>query len=188
MADQAIYPYLMLVSAAFPVATFLVYASVRQLHNLHGVIVMCYSISLAVLFIGLAIIKLATHSLSNFSCILLGNFCTLLWFEVLWFDFQNNSTAVISHYTFISTFAWLNVLSFNTWRSFRYLFIRRNQVGDVEKIPRAVIIRINLLQPNGAVTEALINATYSDVFNVRMGPAAVLRRVGKDHGFAGNGN
>ena len=70
--DVAVYPYLMSVSAGFLLVTFVVYASISQLRNLFGVIVMSYSISLAVMFICLATIKLATQSVSDSTCIVLG--------------------------------------------------------------------------------------------------------------------
>jgi len=93
-----IYPYLMFISAVFLIVTFVVYATIAELRNVTGVIIMCYSITLAVMFISLGTIQLATKSINPSFCICL---------------------AVIAHYSFLSTFTWLNVMSIATWWDFR---------------------------------------------------------------------
>jgi len=93
-----IYPYLMFISAVFLIVTFIVYGSIAELRNLTGIIIMCYSITLAVMFISLGTIQLATTSISLQFCICL---------------------AVIAHFSFLSTFTWLNVMSIATWLDFR---------------------------------------------------------------------
>ena len=67
-----IYPYLMFISAVFLIVTFIVYGSIAELRNLTGIIIMCYSITLAVMFISLGTIQLATTSISLQFCICLG--------------------------------------------------------------------------------------------------------------------
>ena len=68
-----IYPYLMFISAVFLIVTFVVYATIAELRNVTGVIIMCYSITLAVMFISLGTIQLATKSINPSFCICLGN-------------------------------------------------------------------------------------------------------------------
>jgi len=93
------YPYFMFVSAGCLILTFVIYAVIPELRNVHAVTVMCYVISLAVMFISLGTIQLATRSINDLLCI---------------------SLAQIAHFSFLSTFTWLNVTSFDTWWSFRH--------------------------------------------------------------------
>ena len=56
--SHRVYPYLMLVSALFLIATLFVYIIQPEIRNNHNLSIMCYVASLAVTYIGLGIIKL----------------------------------------------------------------------------------------------------------------------------------
>ena len=73
-----IYPYLMFISAAFLIFTFLVYAAIAELRNVTGFIIMCYSITLAAMFLSLGTIQLATSSINQRFCTYLGKHLLLL--------------------------------------------------------------------------------------------------------------
>lgn len=57
----AIFPYFLLISSIFLIATFIVYAVIPEIRNIHGVSIMCHVASLAVMYIGLAIIQLTSY-------------------------------------------------------------------------------------------------------------------------------
>lgn len=90
----------MLLSVPFLVATFLVYAILPELRNVHGKSLMCY---LAGLFVGypvLAYIQLYGNDyMEPKICISLG---------------------LIVYFSFMSAFFWLSVISFDLWWNFRY--------------------------------------------------------------------
>ncbi len=67
-----VYPAFMLISALFLIATFVVYAIIPELRNIHGATIMCHSISLATTYICLGIIQLFSGDLPIGSCIFIG--------------------------------------------------------------------------------------------------------------------
>jgi G protein-coupled receptor Mth (Methuselah protein) len=68
----AIYPYVMITSSIFLIATFVVYAIIPEFQNTFGVSVMCHVASLATTYIFLAVIQL-DPMLPKPACIALGN-------------------------------------------------------------------------------------------------------------------
>ncbi|XP_057366331.1 LOW QUALITY PROTEIN: G-protein coupled receptor Mth2-like [Daphnia carinata] len=91
-----VFPYLLLVSSLFLVATFVVYAIIPEIRNIHGVTIMCHVASLAVMYIGLCVIQLGSE-MPDGACV---------------------GLAVVVHFAFLSTFTWLNVMSFDIWWTF----------------------------------------------------------------------
>ncbi len=67
-----LYPYLLYVSSAFLIATFVVYAIIPEIrNNVHGISIMCHVASLAVMYIGLGAIH-SDLNISDGACISLG--------------------------------------------------------------------------------------------------------------------
>jgi len=66
------YPYLLFVSSAFLVATFIVYAMIPELRNIHGVSIMCHVASLAITYIGIGIMQSISHLLNDEACVIIG--------------------------------------------------------------------------------------------------------------------
>lgn len=62
----------MVLSLPFLFSTFLVYALVTELRNLHGKSLMCHVASLSMAYTSLVFIKFNTHKLNKSSCIILG--------------------------------------------------------------------------------------------------------------------
>ena len=70
---ESAYPIGMLISVVFLLLTFLVYAIVPELHNLHGKTLMCHMATLIVAYTGLVILKADySYLMSNHSCHILG--------------------------------------------------------------------------------------------------------------------
>ncbi|XP_070491483.1 uncharacterized protein [Chironomus tepperi] len=92
-----VHPIGMLISIPFLIITFLVYALIPELRNLHGKCLMCYTLSLTVLYAILSIIQMdKTHLLlQTFPCIASGY---LLYFSVL------------------LTFFWMNAMCYDIWK------------------------------------------------------------------------
>lgn len=88
---------MILLSLPFLIATFVIYAWIEELRNLHGKCLMFYVLSLIILHIDLVIIQ-ADYLNVGFLCTLAG--------YVLYF------------FTFLSNF-WLNVMSFDIFQTFR---------------------------------------------------------------------
>lgn len=86
-----------LVSMPFSVITFLVYACIKELRNLHGKCLMCYVSSLIVLHTNLLFILLNVYSL-GYKCVMAG---FLLYLAA-----------------FVNNF-WLNVMSFDIWQTLK---------------------------------------------------------------------
>jgi len=59
-------------SLPFLLTTFLVYALIKELRNLHGKSLMCHIASLMMAYISLIIIKFASDEMSKGSCVILG--------------------------------------------------------------------------------------------------------------------
>lgn len=72
-----IYPYILIISSIFLIMTFIVYAILPEIRNIHGVTIMCHVASLAVMYIGLATIQLGS-SLPQSSCVILGKLDSLM--------------------------------------------------------------------------------------------------------------
>ena len=71
-----VFPFFLFVSSIFLIATFVVYALLPEIRNVHGVTIMCHVASLAVMYIGLACIQLL--SLPDGACVGLGKFHFIL--------------------------------------------------------------------------------------------------------------
>ena len=56
--NMLIYPYFLIVSSVFLIITFLVYAALPEIRNIHGVTIMSQVASLAVMYITLGLIQL----------------------------------------------------------------------------------------------------------------------------------
>jgi len=95
----SIYRWFLLVSSVFLIMTFIVYAVLPEIQNIHGVTIMCHVASLAVMYITFAMIQLQFGVAidANHLCIAL---------------------AVIAHFTWLASFTWLNVMSFDIWLTF----------------------------------------------------------------------
>ncbi|KAG5672361.1 hypothetical protein PVAND_002494 [Polypedilum vanderplanki] len=109
----SLYPIGMLISVPFLIITFLVYAFVPELRNLHGKCLMCYVLSLIIFYISLCLIQLDLESMNA------GTFgCTFL--------------AYISYLSVFLCFFWLNVMCYDIWSTFRGN-IRRGRGSDQKK-------------------------------------------------------
>lgn len=104
-------------SSTFLVATVTVYAILPEIRNANGLLVMCHSGSLAVTYIGLGVIQLIPDM--NFgSCVALGMSSSYLHLKMIYL-LHLHCTAVIVHFSFLSAFMWLNVMSLDIWMAFR---------------------------------------------------------------------
>ena len=100
-----VYPYLLLVSAFFLVATIVVYIIIPEIRdNIHGVSTMFYFACTALFYVSLATIKLGVGIDKD--------------------KYETNSfcrpIAICAHFFFLSTFTWLNVVCFDLWWTFKY--------------------------------------------------------------------
>ncbi|XP_055702005.1 G-protein coupled receptor Mth2-like isoform X3 [Phlebotomus papatasi] len=93
-----IYPIGMLLSVPFLVVTFLVYAFIPELRNLHGKSLMCYVLGLAVGYTFLSLVHLEVPSDKEFWCIFMG---------------------FTGYFSFLVSFFWLNVMCIDIWWTFR---------------------------------------------------------------------
>ncbi|XP_050434339.1 G-protein coupled receptor Mth2-like [Adelges cooleyi] len=91
------YTILMILSLPFLLATFLVYALVKELRNLHGKSLMCHIVALFVAYAGLCIVQIKTNEMDHDLCIVL---------------------AYIIQISFLASFFWLNVMCFDLWWTF----------------------------------------------------------------------
>lgn len=91
----------MLFSVPFLVATFLVYAILPELRNVHGKSLMCYLFGLAVGYSVLSGIQLNGNEFVE------PTLCRVLGY--------------IIYMSFMSAFFWLSVISFDLWWNFRYV-------------------------------------------------------------------
>ena len=76
----SIYRWFLLVSSVFLIMTFIVYAVLPEIQNIHGVTIMCHVASLAVMYITFAMIQLQFGVAidANHLCIALGRTSTEL--------------------------------------------------------------------------------------------------------------
>lgn len=89
----------MLLSVPFLLATFLVYACLPELRNVHGKCLLCYLVGLTTGYIVLAFLQL------NGSNYIKPSTCQLIGYAI--------------YFSFLSAFFWLNVISFDLWWNFR---------------------------------------------------------------------
>lgn len=89
----------LLLSVPFLIATFVVYAFIPELRNLHGMCLMAYCSGLIVAYIFLAYLKIQSGQMriAMTGCVII---------------------AFIVYYAFQSSFFWLNVMCFDIWRTF----------------------------------------------------------------------
>lgn len=105
----------MLTSVLFSGATIFVYACVHKLRNTHGIILICFLGTLAV-----------SYSTLSF---------TLLWNGVLGIHTSQPACSIIAYTTyfaFLSTFFWMNVLSFHLWVGLSFLSQWRVFMQDID--------------------------------------------------------
>jgi len=69
-----IYPYAMLLASLFLISTFIVYALLHEIRNVHGVNVMCLLVSMTIMYIGLGIIQLLSKDMGYWLCVTLGDY------------------------------------------------------------------------------------------------------------------
>jgi len=74
-----IYPYAMLMASLFLISTFVVYAMLHEIRNIHGVNVMCLMVSMTVMYIGLGIIQLLSKDMENWFCVTIGNYIACIF-------------------------------------------------------------------------------------------------------------
>ncbi|XP_024940968.1 probable G-protein coupled receptor Mth-like 3 [Cephus cinctus] len=96
-SDIPIYPVGMIVSIIFLLATFLVYALIAELRNIHGKTLMCYVGCLLMAYNMLVPIKFDKGHMQQWLC---------------------NTLAFIMHFSFLSSFFWLNIMCFDIWWTF----------------------------------------------------------------------
>ena len=71
----AIFPYFFFGSTVFLIATFVVYAAIPELRNIHGVTIMSYVAAMTVAYIGLANIQMHRDNHNIYTCQGLGRLC-----------------------------------------------------------------------------------------------------------------
>lgn len=96
----SVYPIGMLFSIPFLIITFLVYAFIPELRNLHGKCLMCYVLSLTILYISLSAVQLDRKNV-----MLETAQCSIFGFSI--------------YLCVLLCFFWLNVMCFDIWSTFR---------------------------------------------------------------------
>ncbi|XP_012258961.2 G-protein coupled receptor Mth2-like isoform X1 [Athalia rosae] len=91
----AFYTVGLILSVPFLLATIISYSLTRQLRDVYGMSLCCYSGCLAVAFLSLAILQLGGHKLGEGSCIALG---------------------FVIQFAFVACFFWLNTMSIEMWQ------------------------------------------------------------------------
>lgn len=103
----SVFPIGMIISIPFLLATFIVYALIPELRNVHGKSLMCYVFALTLAYAMLAFIQLSTSTescrtggdcLKGVSCVLSG---------------------YIVYFAFMVSFFWLNVMCFDIFWTFK---------------------------------------------------------------------
>jgi len=107
-----LYPIGLIISMPFLFATFLVYAVISKLRNLHGKCLMCHVSSLLTAYVFLAVIQLGGFRLSREFCL---------------------SCAFITFFAFLASFFWLNVMCFDIWWTFCGVRMLRGSVKERER-------------------------------------------------------
>lgn len=90
----------MLISVPFLVITFLVYACISELRNLHGKALMCYLVGLIFLYLSFSLIQLNHEKIREISWL-----CT--------------SVGYIAFISVLVCFSWLNVMCYDIYFTFR---------------------------------------------------------------------
>lgn len=95
----------MLISIPFLIITFLVYAFIPELRNLHGKCLMCYTFAMTLLYTSLSMIQTQVFGMepSQLECIALGYFVYISIFL---------------------SFFWMNVMCYDIWTIARYVFVK----------------------------------------------------------------
>ncbi|XP_058054277.1 G-protein coupled receptor Mth2-like [Anopheles bellator] len=93
-----LYPVGMLISVPFLLMTFFVYACIPELRNMHGKSLMCYVLGLSVGYTVLSLVQLQTFPGASISCAISG---------------------YIVYFSFMVSFFWLNVMSFDIYWTFK---------------------------------------------------------------------
>uniref|UniRef100_A0A182LY68 G-protein coupled receptors family 2 profile 2 domain-containing protein n=2 Tax=Anopheles culicifacies TaxID=139723 RepID=A0A182LY68_9DIPT len=88
----------MLLSVPFLLLTLLVYACIPELRNMHGKSLMCYVLGLSVGYTVLSMVQLRVFPGSSLSCVISG---------------------YIVYFSFMVSFFWLNVMSFDIYWTFK---------------------------------------------------------------------
>ncbi|XP_046744479.1 G-protein coupled receptor Mth2-like [Diprion similis] len=94
----AMYAVGLLISVPFLLATIVSYLITRQIRDVHGMNLCCYSGCLAMAFLTLAILQLSGQSFDQNACV---------------------SAAFVIQFSFIACFFWLNAMTVETWRLIR---------------------------------------------------------------------
>ncbi|XP_037905125.1 G-protein coupled receptor Mth2-like isoform X2 [Hermetia illucens] len=98
-----IYSVALFISVPFIILTFIVYAALPELRNLHGKTLCCYLFALALGYSTLGAIHLQEADMSPTDCFFLGS---------------------VTYYLIMASFLWLNVISFDLWWNFRVVSAR----------------------------------------------------------------
>lgn len=88
----------MVISAFFLVATFAVYALIPEIRNIHGVVIMCYVGSRAATELTFGVLHMTSNK-PPAVC---------------------RAMSILIHFSYISTYTWLNVVCFDIWWTLRY--------------------------------------------------------------------
>lgn len=94
----ALYPIGMLLSVPFLLITFFVYACIPELRNMHGKSLMCYVLGLAVGYTVLSMVQIGLFEGNTLPCVV---------------------TGYLVYFSFMVSFFWLNVMSFDIYWTFR---------------------------------------------------------------------
>ncbi|XP_055605584.1 G-protein coupled receptor Mth2-like [Uranotaenia lowii] len=94
----ALYPIGMLLSVPFLLVTFFVYACIPELRNMHGRSLMCYVFGLAVGYTVLSLVQMRIFEKETVAC---------------------KVTGYLVYFSFMVSFFWLNVMSFDIYWTFR---------------------------------------------------------------------
>ncbi|KAL7037935.1 hypothetical protein ACKWTF_009403 [Chironomus riparius] len=94
------------ISIPFLIITFLIYASIPELRNLHGKCLMCYTFSLTVFYSLMLKLNIFKH-----------------------LELRNGiMTAVLIYFTIFLSFFWVNIMCYDIWRIARNGIAKRSQV------------------------------------------------------------
>jgi hypothetical protein len=106
-----IYPYVLFFTSLFLIFTFIIYAILPEMRNVHGVTVMCLVVSMTVMYIGLGIIQLGSD-MDTWLCVTIGDNYTIFKKCIFFtfFYYYKHYKASVVHFAFLSTFTWLKVM------------------------------------------------------------------------------
>lgn len=92
-------PVFMVISAFFLAATFAVYVLIPEIRNIHGAVIMCYVGSRAAAELIFGVLQLISNR-TSVVC---------------------RTMSILVHFSYISTYTWLNVVCFDIWWTLRFL-------------------------------------------------------------------